>query len=83
MTDRLNEAARALVRAQDAVAKAKQALASGNEAVRAARPRLAEAIVEEARRGTRQREILARIDNVYTRERVRQICRAAGVEPKE
>lgn len=83
MTDALNDAARKLVAAQDKVKRAKQALAEGNEEVRKARPELAERIVEEARQGTRQRDILDRIEGVYTRERVRQICRAAGIEPTE
>ena len=46
-----------------------------------ARRQLADAIVAEARAGTRQAEIV-RVTG-YTRERVRQICRAAGVEPGE
>lgn len=46
-----------------------------------ARPALAEAIVSAARGGTRQAEIV-RITG-YTREQVRRICRAAGVEPGE
>lgn len=46
-----------------------------------ARQQLAEAIAEAARSGTRQAEIV-RVTG-YTRERVRQICRAAGVEPGE
>ena len=41
-----------------------------------ARERLATAIVEAARSGVRQVEIV-RVTG-YTRERVRQICRAAG-----
>lgn len=43
------------------------------------RPRLAAAIVEAAKQGVRQGEIVKVTG--YTRERVRQICRAAGVEP--
>lgn len=42
------------------------------------RERLAAAIVAAARAGTPQREIVATTG--YTRERVRQICRAAGIE---
>ncbi|MCX4474798.1 hypothetical protein OOK41_31555 [Micromonospora sp. NBC_01655] len=45
------------------------------------RPRLAAAIVEAARARRPQREIVAATG--YTRERIRQICRAAGVEPAE
>lgn len=83
MTDALNDAARALISAQEKVKRAKQALAEGNEEIRQARPVLAERIVEAARAGVRQRDILERIGDVYTRERVRQICRAAGVEPTD
>lgn len=46
-----------------------------------ARTRLAAAIVAAARAGRRQSEIV-RVTG-YTRERVRQICRAAGIEPGE
>jgi len=44
-----------------------------------ARPRLAAAIVAAARAGMRQVEIVK--VSGYTREQVRRICRAAGVEP--
>ncbi len=50
-------------------------------ALEAARPQLADAIVEAARGGMRQAEIV-RITG-YTREMVRRICRAAGVEPTD
>jgi predicted transcriptional regulator len=43
------------------------------------RPRLAAAIIKEAKAGTRQTEIVRK--SSYTRERVRQICRGAGIEP--
>jgi predicted transcriptional regulator len=43
------------------------------------RPQLASAIVKAAKAGTRQTD-LARLSG-YTRERIRQICRAAGIEP--
>lgn len=42
---------------------------------------VAEAIVTETKAGRSQTEI-SRITG-YTPERVRQICRAAGIEPKE
>jgi hypothetical protein len=44
-----------------------------------AREALAEAIVEAARSGMRQVDIVKVTG--YTRERVRQIVRAAGIEP--
>ena len=50
-------------------------------ALDAVRPRLAAAIVAAARSGVRQSEIVKTTG--YTRERVRQICREAGVEPGE
>jgi predicted transcriptional regulator len=45
------------------------------------RPLLAEAIVDAVKAGRAQVEI-SRITG-YTPERIRQICRAAGVEPPE
>ena len=45
------------------------------------RPRLAAAIVTAAKAGVKQSTIVKTTG--YTRERVRQICRAAGVEPAE
>lgn len=47
-------------------------------ALDAARTELADAIVEAARAGTRQTDI-ARTTG-YTREQVRRICRAAGLQ---
>jgi hypothetical protein len=81
MTDRLEAAAQAYRAAEAAVAEAKKALAAGNESVRAARPALADAIVEATREGRKQADIV-RITG-YTRERIRQICRAAGLEPTD
>jgi predicted transcriptional regulator len=54
---------------------------AAKEALEAARPVLAEAIVNAARSGMRQTEIVRA--SGYTREQVRRICRAAGVEPGE
>ncbi|MFB9238668.1 hypothetical protein ACFFWC_24595 [Plantactinospora siamensis] len=64
---RLEEAARAYRRAKAALDKA--------------RPALAEAIVDAARAGTKQAEIVKVTG--YTREQVRRLCRAAGIEPGE
>ncbi len=50
-------------------------------ALDAVRPRLAAAIVAAARAGMRQSEIVKTTG--YTRERVRQICREAGIEAAE
>ncbi|MGH3375955.1 MAG: hypothetical protein ACRDP6_14550 [Actinoallomurus sp.] len=44
-----------------------------------ARAKLQEEIVKAARSGTRQAQIVK--VSGYTRERVRQICREAGIEP--
>lgn len=46
-----------------------------------ARPRLAAAIADAARAGVKQAEIV-RVTG-YTREQVRRICRAAGIESVE
>lgn len=66
----------ALRRAEDARDKADQARARVAET----RAELAAAIVEEARAGARQVD-LARASGL-TRERVRQIVRAAGIDPE-
>lgn len=88
MTDRLTETAEAHRRALADEAEAKEALAAARdrrtaagEKVAQTRVPLAAAIVEAARAKMRQRDILAAIGDVYTREQVRRICRAAGVEP--
>jgi hypothetical protein len=57
-----------------------QEYAAARDAHEGARKKLAAAIVNAANSGTRQNEIV-RITG-YTRERVRQICRAAGIEPE-
>lgn len=58
--------------------EAAQAYADAKAAVDAARERLGDEIVKAARSGMRQTEIV-RISG-YTRETVRRLCRAAGVE---
>jgi hypothetical protein len=90
MDDQLTHAARAYREALAKEAAAKEALAAAKlrreqagRAVADARTPLAEAIVAKARDGMRQVDILDAIENVYTRETVRRICRAAGVEPRE
>ncbi|AYF30083.1 MULTISPECIES: hypothetical protein [Micromonospora] len=64
MTSRLERAAHAYHQAKEALDKA--------------RPELADAIVDAARAGTKHTDI-ARVSG-YTREQVRRICRAAGLE---
>lgn len=63
----------------DELAAAAAAYRKAKAAIDTARPRLAAAIIDAARNGRKQGEIVAATG--YTRERIRQICRAAGVEP--
>jgi hypothetical protein len=65
------DVSRAEVKVTEAKAAAKAKVAHAREA-------LAEAIVEAARSGTRQVDIVRATG--YSRERVRQICRAAGID---
>lgn len=58
-----------------------QQYAQQRAAVEKTRERLTPEIVAAARARVRQSEIVKATG--YTRERVRQICRAAGVEPGE
>lgn len=67
--------------AKKALAAAKARRAAAGEKVTRARAPLAEEIVKAAKAGMRQVEIVAITG--YNRERIRQICRAAGVEPPE
>lgn len=90
MDNQLKEVARAYraaldeeSEAKDALAKAKERRDAAGQNVAKARDPLAKAIVIAARDGVRQKDILEEIENVYTRETVRRICRAAGVEPTE
>ncbi|RLK13340.1 hypothetical protein DER29_4358 [Micromonospora sp. M71_S20] len=57
---------------------AAQTYRQAKDALDKARPELADAIVDAARAGTKQADI-ARISG-YTREQVRRICRAAGLQ---
>ncbi|HEV7900113.1 MAG TPA: hypothetical protein VGP31_19950 [Planosporangium sp.] len=83
MPDDLEAATRAYREAQVAVDAAqddaKHLIADARAEVIRARERLADAIVQAARSGVRQRDIVAVTG--YNRESVRRICRAAGVEP--
>ena len=82
----LDAAMRALRAAEAAVpraderaeAKARQIKADARVRVDKARAELHQAIVEEYARGARQIDLVRRTG--YTRERIRQILRAAGVE---
>jgi hypothetical protein len=90
MTDQLTQAARryraALAEeeaAKEALAAAKKRREEAARGVADARQPLADLIADRARGGARQVDILTAIENVYTRETVRRICRAAGVEPSD
>ena len=61
--------------------QAEQRIAAARADVAAKRAELADAIVEAARDGTRQVDIIKATG--YSRERVRTILRAGGVEPPE
>jgi len=75
----LDDAVRAFHEAEDAVRTVERDRIAAKAAVEKARTKLAEAIVEAVRGGMRQVDVAAVTG--YSRERVRQICRAAGVEP--
>lgn len=79
----LEDAARAYRAAETALQRTEEAaqarITAAREARTEARRKLAAAIVEAARRGTRQVDII-RVTG-YSRERVRTILREGGVEP--
>lgn len=74
----LDDAVRAFHAAEDAVRQAERDRIAAKAAVEKARERLAEAIVEAVRGGMRQVDVAGVTG--YSRERVRQITRAAGIE---
>jgi hypothetical protein len=80
----LDDAVRAYRDSETAIARAEAAAKAKVKAARGARTearrRLAQAIVEAARGGMRQVDII-RVTG-YSRERVRTILRAGGVEPE-
>ncbi|MFI1194370.1 hypothetical protein ACH4T9_14095 [Micromonospora sp. NPDC020750] len=82
MADDLATAARAYQQGQatmsSAQAEAERMVTEARGEIVAARSRLAEAIIEAARSGMRQVDIVRATG--YTRERIRQILRAGGVE---
>lgn len=81
MTDRLEELAREFAAARAESAELRPRLTAAQKKLTELRPQIAEAIVEATRAGRPQVEI-SRVTG-YTPERIRQICRAAGVEPGE
>lgn len=78
MLDDLEAAVDAYEAAQDRVTEAERALAEARAAVPGVRSQLHAAIVAAAEAGRRQFEIVEVTG--YTRETVRRILRAAGVE---
>ena len=70
---------RAFAQAQSEVTRAQELLAAKRAEVPRTRTQLAAVIVDVYQRGMRQNEIVAITG--YTRESVRRILRAAGVEP--
>lgn len=81
VTSRLEELAREFAAARAESAELRPRLEAAQKKLTELRPQIADAIAEAARAGMRQADIV-RITG-YTRERVRQICRAAGIEPVE
>ena len=81
---RVEDAARALKAAESAVDRAEERaralIAAARERVSAARSELHEAIVREYLEGARVGELARR--SGYSRETVRRVLRAAGVEPE-
>lgn len=80
MAKSLADAVAAFHAAQASVAAAEERAAQERGKLADARTELAAAIVAEAQGGMRQRDIV-KITG-YSRERVRQILRAGGVEPE-
>jgi hypothetical protein len=81
VTRDLDEVAREFARARSDSAKLKEKLAAAQAKVSALRPEIAAAVVEATRQGRTVQDIAEKTG--YTVVRVRQICRAAGVEPIE
>jgi ElaB/YqjD/DUF883 family membrane-anchored ribosome-binding protein len=85
MPDRLEAAVQRWHAAQDAVPEAREAaqklVNDARDRVEQARLRLADAIVEAARGGMRQRDLVAATG--YNRESIRRILRAGGIEADE
>lgn len=81
MGERLQDLARQFAQARKRSAELRAELTAVQATVSALRPQINQAIVDAAREGMQQTEIV-RLTG-YSRERVRQLCRAAGVEPAE
>lgn len=81
MSDHLQDLANEFNELREESAYLRKRLAKIGPRVTELRPLLAEAIVEAIKAGRSQTEISG--ITKYTPERIRQICRAAGVEPPE
>lgn len=80
MPDSLDDVAAQYGAATAEVAELKARLPVAQQRVKDLRPQLAAAIVEEIRAGRRGQAEVSRLTG-YTPERIRQLCRTAGVEP--
>jgi F0F1-type ATP synthase membrane subunit b/b' len=82
MTDRLAEIAQQFADARAELAELRARLPQVQARVAELRPQVVEAIVEDIRTHRRTQVEISRLTG-YSPERIRQICRAAGVEPGE
>jgi hypothetical protein len=82
MTDRLAKLTKQFADANAEVADLKKRLPLAQARVKKLRGDLATEIAEDVRTGRRTQVEISTITG-YSPERIRQICRAAGVEPKE
>jgi hypothetical protein len=81
MTGSLEEVAREFAQAREDSARYKKLLAEAQARVATLRQLVAPAVIEAGRQGKTVTEI--RELTGYSRKRIWQICRAAGVEPRE
>lgn len=79
MSTDLETAAAEYRAAHQAVRDAKAQVRAAQDRVKTAREALQQSVVAEARAGTRMRDLVAETD--LSREWIRQLLRAAGVEP--
>ena len=82
MTTDLEDVAAQYRAASEEVAELKERLPAAQQRIRDLRPLLAGAIVEDIRTGKRTQIEISRLTG-YSPERIRQLCRSAGVEPTQ
>ncbi len=82
MTDRLDEVARDFNAARVEAAELRKRLTTVQATVADLRPKVIAAIVEAVRDGTKTQIEISRATG-YTAERIRQICRDAGIAAPE